>query len=154
MAVVSPSLTIAPVRLFSLSLTNTNMNIQDRANSVLKQIDEALALEEKATEGPWEWTDNVRYTGDGGLPCYALTGNDGYGVLCCDGAANSPQMLGEDGRANATFIAASRTLLPTSLRCLKTATEDWLYLAETVPFREMAANRLITLCDQWEAQSK
>ena len=49
---------------------------------------------------------------------------------------------------DATFIAGSRTLLPASLRCLKTAIEG--LLEDVIPY-SWKAELLTTLCDQWEA---
>jgi len=73
---------------------------------------------------------------------------------------------------NGTGKADSRTLLPTSLRCLKTAIEGLLYsikmansiigitwgwdgdcgsIARAEDIRDSSTDRLTTLCDQWEA---
>lgn len=49
--------------------------------------------------------------------------------------------------ATCEVIATSRTLLPTSLRCLKTAIEGLL----AMPPLDIRFHALNTLCDQWEA---
>lgn len=54
------------------------------------------------------------------------------------------------------MTANSRTLLPTSLRCLKTAVEGLLYLSEYSEQADecgcykYAVEKLTTLCEQWE----
>ena len=54
---------------------------------------------------------------------------------------------------HASFIAASRTLLPASLRCLKTAIEGLLEIMACgiLSAPATAQRQLTTLCDQWEA---
>jgi hypothetical protein len=67
-------------------------------------------LFEGATEGPYEWSDAYEATGD--RATFSLTGEGGaYGILSCDGMANSPQNLGPSGQANSRLLAASWTLL-------------------------------------------
>lgn len=113
-------------------------DITDRAAQVLQQIDAALAQWEiEVTAGPWHK--------GGGLNSEVFDGEGRDIVPDCD-----PD--------NATFIAASRTLLPASLRCLKTAIEGLLRVAflETGASDEsyvgrVAASTLTTLLDQWEA---
>lgn len=68
--------------------------------------------EAKHTPGPWEWTNDIR-TGDG-RKTWSLIGKHGYGVLSCDGEANSPQDLGGDGESNAHLIVAAPDLLEAS----------------------------------------
>jgi len=61
------------------------------------------------TKGPWKWTREYRDSiGD---EAFSLIGEAGYGILSCDGAGNSPQMLGKSGQANARLIAAAPELL-------------------------------------------
>ena len=64
----------------------------------------------KHTPGPWEWSDKYR-TSDNKRNTWSLLGKDGYGILSCDGDANSPQSLGASGEANARLIAAAPELL-------------------------------------------
>lgn len=54
---------------------------------------------------------------------------------------------------HAAFIATSRTLLPTSLRCLKDDIQWFLEVLAmpTAPLHQMIDARLAALCDQWEA---
>lgn len=59
---------------------------------------------------------------------------------------------------HASYIAASRMLLPASLRCLKTAIEGLMRVAfletgepDQSYVGRVAADTLATLCDQWEA---
>lgn len=114
--------------------------ITDRAALVLQQIDAALEMAEKATRGPWIAEDS-----------WVGKGNSAVATTC---------HYAHD--ADAAFIATSRTLLPTSLRCLKTAIEGLLKMMEpnlhTCPncIREFTEtithlSDLTTLCDQWEA---
>lgn len=120
----------------------TFMNIQQRAVEVLQQIDVALALTEQATPGPWKSSPNY------------LIG--GWWVQ--DKVAEAKECSVTDAcyEGDATFIATSRTLLPASLRCLKTAIEGLLkiqYVVETSTEAWLVANNaLTTLCDQWEAR--
>jgi hypothetical protein len=117
------------------------MSITDRAAQVLQQIDAALALAEKATQGPWDASDGV-------VGCNTT---DGYYMVTCDSQKTSHAQ----DIANADFIAASRTLMPASLRCLKTAIEGLLIGIDTKNGRDFATtaceNALATLCDQWQA---
>ncbi|GDX11640.1 hypothetical protein LBMAG57_34120 [Verrucomicrobiota bacterium] len=116
--------------------------ITDRAAIVLQQIDAALALAEKATKGPWtaQPADSPQIMSPKNEHCVSTT----YGCYATK----------EDKANNATFIAASRTLLPASLRCLKTAIQAHL---ETLRGQwrdratEIAERDLATLCDQWSA---
>lgn len=134
------------------------MTLTERAQKVLTEIDAALALSEKATPGPWEpfpalvgsvacrvGTRIIRYAKGPIADTYfgVKQGNPSYA----------------EAKANATFIAASRTLLPTSLLCLKTAIEGWLRLIaedkhKIVPYLTVLKpmqDALTALCDQWEA---
>lgn len=65
--------------------------------------------ETKHTPGPWKWTR--QYRDSLGAHAFSLVDAGGYGILSCDGEANSPQMLGGRGEANARLIAAAPDLL-------------------------------------------
>jgi len=109
------------------------MNITERAKKVLTEIDAALEMAEKATAGPW-------YKG-GGINSAVFDSSGRDIVPDCD-----PD--------DAAFIAASRTLLPTSLRCLKMAIGSLRAIhiaASNEADSEFALKTLTTLCDQWEA---
>ena len=107
--------------------------ITDRAALVLQQIDAALALAEQATQGPWIAEDS-----------WVGKGNSAVATTC---------HYAHD--ADAAFIAASRTLMPASLRCLRTAIEGLLIGSDTRNGRDFATSAcedaLTTLCDQWSA---
>ena len=133
--------------------------ITDRAAIVLQQIDAALALAEKATPGPWtaQPADSPQIMSPKNEHCVSTT----YGCYATK----------EDKANNATFIAASRTLLPASLRCLKTAIEglieadEWIAAAQddalsaeaygrAERYREASedcAARLKSILDTWRA---
>lgn len=117
---------------------NQLMTIQQRAALVLQQIDAALALAEQATPGPWSVAD----AGEVGVYC-------SYRLLTMNGGESIRN------QSNAAFIAASRTLLPASLRCLKTAIEGTLRrltMTDYNPEKSDCIEILTTLCDQWESQ--
>ncbi len=61
----------------------------------------------KFTPGPWYWSD--RFEASARRETWSLLGENGYGILSCDGAANSPQGLHD--QANARLIAAAPDLL-------------------------------------------
>jgi hypothetical protein len=54
------------------------------------------------TPGPWHWSDRYRDSHDGST--WSLCGDDGFGILSCDGDANSPQNV---NIADAHLIAAA-----------------------------------------------
>jgi hypothetical protein len=115
------------------------MSITDRAAQVLQQIDAALALAEKATPGPW------RHHKTG----YAIHGFDG-GFICKTEYADKD--AAKHRQENATFIAASRTILPASLRCLRTAIEGLEAAHVALPDGDDTAwNALAAICDTWRA---
>ena len=62
-----------------------------------------MTNETKHTPGLWFWSDAYRTTYN--EPTLSLIGADGYGILSCDGMANSP------GEADAQLIAQSPELL-------------------------------------------
>jgi hypothetical protein len=64
---------------------------------------------DKHTPGPWYWSNSYK-TRDERLT-WSLIGANGYGILSCDGEANSPQGLGDTGATNARLIAAAPELL-------------------------------------------
>lgn len=106
-------------------------SIQERADIVLREIDAAIALAEKATPGPW-WNESCV------LHCKAPEWTDE--VHACDHPVKTER--DEDG----DFIAAARTLVPTSLRCLKAAIELMLMRMDG----GWTDDILRTLCAQWE----
>lgn len=123
------------------------MNITERAALALQEIDAAIALAEKATPGPWRNTD----TGAANVLAFPDQPNRNRPEF--DGAL---YMHTSNRHNDAAFIAASRTLLPKSLRCLKTAIEGLLSaIAVASPLMEEHLTAgLTTLCDQWEAGRK
>lgn len=139
------------------------MTITDRAARVLQQIDEALALAEKATPGPWIHDKSRETIGD-------VTTEDLDGIAQAQERIEVQKKLGRLGQApqrdaNAAFIAASRTGWPIALRCLKTAIEGLLWMlngswghevcdndARGCAACERAEKDLATLCDRWEAR--
>ena len=113
--------------------------ITERAAKVLQEIDAALALAEKATQGPWT------INGD-----FIDQSENGYPVAVTRSGRFLPEVTdSEMHRHNAALIAASRTLLPASLQMLKTAIGG---LRGAIGF-EGCATALATICDQWEARS-
>ena len=60
----------------------------------------------KHTPGPWSWTDE--YQARDLSETWTLIGPDGYGILSCDGKANSPM---EFHPSNARLITAAPELL-------------------------------------------
>ena len=109
------------------------MNITDQASQVIAEIDAELAICDKATIGVWQHDESE-------MPAGKVKHADGYLVATC-------QM-----RPDATFIAASRTLMPASLRCLKTAIEGHLRIITDFHGQSSAnASRatLTALITQW-----
>ena len=123
------------------------MTIQDRAAKVLQKIDAALALAEKATPGPWKWDGkDVWHRGES---YESKTDPHLYTGIQGDERLQTSLTF----RANTAFIAASRTLLPTSLCCLKTAIEGLLKIMKrSHPYWLDDEIALTILCDQWEAE--
>jgi len=58
------------------------------------------------TSGPWRWTNE--YPAGDGTDTWSLLGEGGFGILSCDGAANSPQNIRPD---DAPLIAAAPDML-------------------------------------------
>ena len=116
------------------------MNITEQAATVLQEIDAALAICEKATAGPWEHYHEE-------MPPSMLC-TLSFETVRVKGGGN---LFRQSEAANATFIAASRTLLPASLRCLKTAIEGlkWLSLH---PDNVIGNKTLTTLINQWNSK--
>ena len=111
------------------------MNITEQVAQVLQEIDEQLAICEKATAGPWT---------NGTVTVFAPN----YSVATCDS---------ENEEKDAAFIAASRTVCPTALRWIKTAIYTLAAQAEVDTklrgFTESAAiNALTTLINQWNSK--
>lgn len=128
------------------------MNIQERAAKVLQEIDAAIALVEKATPGPWKAFQRNAEIGTN----YCRVTFD-----CGPYGQESDSLHGYCGESNADFIADSRTLLPASLRCLKTAIK-WLLLVTAIdtcpdghpwPVALEANKTLTTICDQWQKEN-
>ena len=125
----------------------SSINITERAAIVLQQIYAALSLAEKATPGPWRCLDDA---------------NNHWGMVEVHGprvrvigftqATDVSFSQGITTRHDRDFIAASRTLLPASMRMLKTAIEGFLAIASysTGHAHFQADKSLTTLCDQWE----
>jgi len=116
------------------------MTITERATKVLTEIDAALEMAEKATPGPWENSPAI------GNMIVSLDDRVAMETDPCIGTGDRP--------CDAIFIATSRTLLPKSLRCLKTAMQAIAWyndIAEDKTERKIALRTLATLCDQWEA---
>lgn len=118
------------------------MNITEQAATVLQEIDAALAICEKATAGPWtlgKGVKTIREQGKAG-PYGFVARTHLAGEFC--------PRNDKEKNDNASFIAASRTICPTALRCLKTAIEGlkWLSLhSENV----IGNKTLTTLINQW-----
>jgi len=121
------------------------MNITERAAKVLQQIDAALAMVDKATPGPWNVENLTPARHDvvkpsGGKITSIFRANDG----CHEyrGAA----------LPDAAFIAASRTILPTSLEIIQDDIKAWLELLPLAEFvNHIPEQRLTAICDKWEA---
>ena len=112
------------------------MIITEQAATALQEIDEQLALADKATAGPWFQPQSAKhliYTHPAG----------GDNVLAMDDRIGAYE--------DAAFIAASRTLMPTSLRCLKTAIEGLLEIYDATDGYDTADVVLTALLNQWEA---
>ena len=113
------------------------MNITDRAAQVLREIDAALALAEKATPG--RWADRFNHESVFGTMHQVMTEERPGYFWAINGLG------GDMSPADAAFIATSHTLLPASLRCLKTAIEG------TLAMGDFGHSLCAALCDQWEA---
>lgn len=119
---------------------------------MLQEIDAALALTEKATPGPWIW--------DGRDLWHQGESYEGANPHLYAGI-NKDERLAKSVsfQANTAFIAASRTLLPASLRCLKTAIEGLIEMTADACDNDgrgcqcvcFADSALTTICAQWEA---
>jgi hypothetical protein len=119
------------------------MNITEQAAQVLREIDEALALAEKATPGPWFQPQSAKhliYTHPAG----------GDNVLAMDDRLGAYE--------DAAFIATSRTLLPASLQIIRDDIKAWLELRDSlqvgrddVTTWDFCNRRLTAILDAWEA---
>jgi hypothetical protein len=132
----------------------------DRAAIVLQQIDAALALAEKDGELLSELAADFE-SAHSFEDSYGVPGSEWAGCDICK-AEDKPGIFAKGipheetckvFRAN-RIIAASRTLMPKSLLCLKTAIEGLLIGIDTKNGRDFATtaceNALATLCDQWQ----
>ena len=116
------------------------MSITERAAIVLREIDEALAMSERATPGPWETDTQAK------RPAVFSENGDFIGV--------------DMSPSNSLFVSTSRTGWPKSLRSLKTAIEVFLAIidveadekGEPEPAGIVASAALTTLCDQWQSR--
>lgn len=113
--------------------------ITERAAIVLQQIDAALALAERASPGPWEVKESQGW---------GKSHVTNVGTLM----RHSERIKNEE---NASFVAASRTLLPASLRALKTVIHTFAAIVEADRLRGLiesaASDALTSICDQWES---
>ncbi len=119
-------------------------SIQERAAEVLREIDAALELAEKATPGPWE----ARFSHNSIFgPINQVMQGDGNGCFLAINACMSAP--GDDP----FFIAASRNGWPKTLRALKTAIEGLLEILACgiLSAPATAQRQLTTILDQWEA---
>ena len=124
------------------------MNITERAATVLQEIDEQLALADKATAGPWATKLSV---GDYNVKVTNIWTNI-VGKRIGAITHKNP-----DHESNAAFIAASRTVCPTALRMLKTAIERRLkcYLSNRRFLEDTALTSwqdLNELINQWNSK--
>ena len=125
------------------------MIITEQAATVLQEIDEQLALADKATAGPWATKLSV---GDYNVKVTNIWTNI-VGKRIGAITHKNP-----DHESNATFIASARTVCPTALRCLKTAIEGLLYLSEYSEQSDecgcykYASEKLTTLITQWNSK--
>lgn len=124
--------------------------IQEQAATVLQEIDAALALADKATAGPWEHYHEE-------MPPSMLC-TLSFETVRVKGGNN---LLRQNKASDAAFIAAARTVCPTALRCLKTAIEGLLRIAESEtsadPYEACnhpsdANETLTTLINQWNSK--
>jgi len=123
-------------------------NITDRCALVLQQIDAALEVAKKATPGPW--TQYI--TAEWPPGWIGVRQNVASDTLTETHVATVGRV--NDAEHDVAFIATSRTLLPNSLRCLKTAMQAIAWYndsAEDKTERKIALRTLTTLCEQWEA---
>ena len=101
----------------------------------IKEIKERA---EKATPGPWWWSRQfLTYYG---VETFSLIGDGGFGVLSCDGEANSPQRCHAD---DAPFISHSRADIP--------ALVDWIERAAFV-LHESGHHKAAALLAELEAE--
>ena len=115
---------------------------------MLQEIDEQLALADKATAGPWATKLSV---GDYNVKVTNIWTNI-VGKRIGAITHKNP-----DHESNATFIAAARTVCPTALRMLKTAICTLAAQAEVDTklrgFAESAAiDALATIINQWKSK--
>lgn len=136
------------------------MTIQHRAALVLQQIDDALALAEKATPGPWQVTGCDKHANKDTAYIKVRGTRLGAKWQIADVRFIEAENFSGQKEAQqlAAFIAASRTLLPASLRCLKAAIEVflndkvWNELYKQYVRRHDSLTVLTTILDQWEAK--
>ena len=122
-------------------------SLTEQAATVLQEIDEQLALADKATAGPWTASEELG------------TIRSGYGQDLL--AVCSLTVIQREAQRNAAFIASARTVCPTALRMLKTAIEGLLEIAESEtsadPYEACnhpsdANETLTALINQWNSK--
>lgn len=74
------------------------------------------------TPGPWHWSDRYLMVGSGERT-WSLIGDDGYGILSCNGVENSPQGLNDV--ANARLISYAPDLLESLKELQKFYSKIW-----------------------------
>lgn len=94
------------------------MNITEQAAQVLAEIEEQLAICEKATDGPWSRANGTQ----------VRLGKPHYITVAECNSQGCTSIIPYD---NAAFISSARTVCPKSLRCLKTAIEGLLQITES-----------------------
>ena len=123
------------------------MNITEQAAAVLQEIDEQLALADKATAGPWtlgKGVKTIREQGKAG-PYGFVARTHLAGEFC--------PRNDKEKNDNATFIASARTVCPTALRMLKTAIEGLLRVEKwNLEVGWQARKDLTTLINQWNSK--
>lgn len=125
------------------------MNIIEQASKVLAEIDEQLAICEKATAGPWTLGKGFK----------TIREQDKAGPF---GFVARTHLAGEfcprndkEKNDNASFIASSRTVCPKALRCLKVAIEgcldkrSWDDSIHQMYIRQDAEEILTEIIAQW-----
>ena len=133
------------------------MNITEQAAKVLAEIDEQLALADKATAGPWR-----AIAGDSYCAYPTVIKDKGPHFILFDVNDVEKETAEADTRfpgmdIDAAFIASARTVCPTALRMLKTAIERRLkcYLSNRRFLEDTALTSwqdLNELINQWNSK--
>ena len=121
-------------------------SITDRAAQVLREIDAALALAEKATPEPWE--------------ADALSESFVWPQGCDNDNGEIIKVYTAKSRHDCAFIAASRTQTPKLLAMMRTAIEGLLEVIAVTAGNSVwapskgqrqASDAIAALCNQWSA---